>query len=63
MSKEYITALMSEYSPLVEAYPNHQHTHMGERKEFPWKELKAYYWGRARIWDPGVVNINENRQT
>jgi hypothetical protein len=35
---------------------------MGEVKEFHLKEIKAYYWVRECIWDPGIANIKV-RQT
>ena len=57
-SKECIAAQRNEYIPEVEAYPIHQPVHMGENKEIPWKEMKAYCWVRYRIWDPGIANIN-----
>ena len=62
MSKEYINTLMSESSPEVDTFPSQQHVTMGENKEFPWEEIKAYYWVRERIWDPGIANIKV-RQT
>ena len=52
LSKECITALMSEYSPEVEAYTSYQPFYMGEDKEFPWKEVKPYYW------DPGIAYMH-----
>ena len=52
LSKECITALMSQYSPEVEAYPSYQPFYMGENKEFPWKEVKPYYW------DPGIAYMH-----
>ena len=45
LSKECIAAPRNEYIP-------EQPVHMGENKEFPWKEMKAYYWGRESHLGP-----------
>ena len=45
LSKECIAAPRNEYIP-------EQPVHMGENKEFPWKEMKDYYWGRESHLEP-----------
>ena len=62
LSKKSITALLSESSPEVDTDLSQQPANMGEVKEFHLKEIKAYYWVRKRIWDPGIANIKV-RQT
>ena len=62
LSKKCITALMSESSPKVDTDLSQQPANTGEVKEFHLKKIKAYYWVRERIWDPGIANIKV-RQT
>ena len=62
LSKKSITALLSESSPEVDTDLSQQPANMGEVKEFHLKEIKAYYWVKDRIWDPGIAIIKV-RQT
>ena len=62
LSKGGITALMSKSSPEVDTDPSQQPANMGEVKKFHLKEIKAYYWVKDRIWDPGIAIIKV-RQT
>ena len=53
---------MRESSPKVDTDLSQQPADMGEVKEFHLKEIKAYYWVKDRIWDPGIAIIKV-RQT